>query len=180
MLSVLNSFSDAGCLSKFQRKVFYLIYNPYAVLFVIICILLNTLFMALDHHDMSRELENVLHLGNFVSKCVAVCAFSATKTHFRVRRSLQAKWPLDRTEHGTAKSEQVERRKIHKTVSEIELIVSCPFNSISRLLVVCCRYPTAATNVARGSAVCVFRGFFPRTHLADPFDLCPLCGPSLI
>lgn len=115
-LSVLNLFSDAGCLGKFQRKVFYLIYNPYAVLFVIICILLNTLFMALDHHDMSRELENVLHLGNFVSKCVAVCARSARQKQTFVcavhyGRKVAAR---SSTEHGPAKSEQVGCRKKHK------------------------------------------------------------------
>lgn len=59
--------SDLGCLAKFQRFVFNIIYNPFAVLFIIICILLNTLFMALDHHDMSQDLEVVLRVGNYVS-----------------------------------------------------------------------------------------------------------------
>lgn len=58
---------DPGCLAKVQRCVFNIIYNPFAVLFVIICILLNTLFMALDHHNMPQELETVLRIGNFVS-----------------------------------------------------------------------------------------------------------------
>lgn len=66
------AISDAGCLSKFQRSVFYIIYNPYAVLFVIVCILLNTLFMAVDHHDMSPELYNILRFGNYVSISVPV------------------------------------------------------------------------------------------------------------
>lgn len=59
---------DPGCFAKFQRIVFNIIYNPYAVLFIIVCILLNTLFMALDHHDMSKDLESVLRVGNYVSK----------------------------------------------------------------------------------------------------------------
>lgn len=60
-------YLDPGCLAKFQRFVFNIIYNPFAVLFIIICILLNTLFMALDHHDMSSDLEKVLIVGNYVS-----------------------------------------------------------------------------------------------------------------
>lgn len=59
--------TDPGCLAKFQRFVFNIIYNPFAVLFVIICILLNTLFMALDHHNMPVELDTVLRAGNYVS-----------------------------------------------------------------------------------------------------------------
>ncbi|KAJ6641281.1 Sodium channel protein PaFPC1 [Pseudolycoriella hygida] len=57
---------DAGCWSKVQRFFFFIIYNPYVVLFVIICIILNTLCMALDHHNMSRELETTLRLANYI------------------------------------------------------------------------------------------------------------------
>lgn len=78
-----NFFSDAGCLSKFQRSIFYIIYNPYAVLFVIACILLNTLFMALDHHDMSPELSKILLFGNYVSihRPTSICCYLYNNTN---------------------------------------------------------------------------------------------------
>lgn len=58
---------DTSCFAKFQGIVFKIIYNPFAVLFIILCILLNTIFMALDHHDMDRELDQVQRLGNYVN-----------------------------------------------------------------------------------------------------------------
>lgn len=63
-------YTDAGCWSKFQRFFFFIIYNPYVVLFVIICIILNTLCMALDHHDMAKEFDLVLRVANYVSYAV--------------------------------------------------------------------------------------------------------------
>lgn len=64
---LFHSSTDAGCWSKFQRFFFFIIYNPYVVLFVIICIILNTLCMALDHHNMSIGLEKILRVANIVS-----------------------------------------------------------------------------------------------------------------
>lgn len=54
-----------------SKIAFNIIYNPFAVLFVMICILLNTLTMALDHHDMSVELERILRAANYVSLTIA-------------------------------------------------------------------------------------------------------------
>ncbi|XP_031630611.1 sodium channel protein para-like [Contarinia nasturtii] len=67
-----NKAKNPGCCAKFQRIIFNIIYNPFAVLFIIGCILLNTLFMALDHHNMPRNLENVLSVGNYVFVLVFV------------------------------------------------------------------------------------------------------------
>lgn len=55
------------CCTKLQKKLFVIIYDPFAVLFVILCILLNTVTLALDHHGMSRDLEIVLRMANYVS-----------------------------------------------------------------------------------------------------------------
>lgn len=71
-LFVSLNLLDPGFLAKFQRFVFNVIYNPFAVLFVILCILLNTLFMALDHHAMSQDLEEVLTIGNYVSLIIVI------------------------------------------------------------------------------------------------------------
>lgn len=70
--SVCNMVLTAapGVWSKIQRFFFFIIYNPYVVLFVIICIILNTLCMALDHHDMTRDLEMFLRTANYVSRTV--------------------------------------------------------------------------------------------------------------
>lgn len=36
-------------------------------LFITLCILLNTAFMAMEHHDMKDPLPRVLIIGNYVS-----------------------------------------------------------------------------------------------------------------
>ncbi|XP_055311841.1 sodium channel protein para-like [Sitodiplosis mosellana] len=70
--SAKKQVKNPGCLAKFQGFVFKIIYNPFAVLFIILCILLNTLFMALDHHEMSEELSDVLTVGNYIFVVVFV------------------------------------------------------------------------------------------------------------
>ena len=40
--------------------------DAFVDLFITICILLNTLFMALDHHGQSEKMTRVLTLGNYV------------------------------------------------------------------------------------------------------------------
>lgn len=70
-------------LDKFQRFVFYIIYNPFAVLFVMVCILLNTLTMALDHHMMDRELEQFLRCANYVSLRMPIRRTTATACSFK-------------------------------------------------------------------------------------------------
>lgn len=57
----------SSCWAKTQKLCFNIIYSPYGALFIIVCILLNTLCMALDHHDMSYELEKVLKTFGYVS-----------------------------------------------------------------------------------------------------------------
>lgn len=46
--------------------------DPFVDLAITICIVLNTLFMAMEHHPMTDEFKNVLTVGNLVSpfKCV--------------------------------------------------------------------------------------------------------------
>lgn len=42
-------------------------FDPFVELFITLCIVVNTLFMALDHHDMDKDMEKVLKTGNYVS-----------------------------------------------------------------------------------------------------------------
>lgn len=52
---------------EFQRYVALLVFDPFVELFITLCIVVNTLFMALDHHDMDKDMERALKSGNYVS-----------------------------------------------------------------------------------------------------------------
>lgn len=52
---------------EFQKYVALLVFDPFVELFITLCIVVNTLFMALDHHDMDKDMERVLKTGNYVS-----------------------------------------------------------------------------------------------------------------
>lgn len=39
-------------------------------LFITLCIIVNTFFMALDHHDMDPDFEKILKAGNYVSAAI--------------------------------------------------------------------------------------------------------------
>lgn len=52
---------------QFQKYVSLLVFDPFVELFITLCIVVNTLFMALDHHDMDKDMERVLKSGNYVS-----------------------------------------------------------------------------------------------------------------
>lgn len=41
-------------------------FDPFVELFITLCIVVNTLFMALDHYDMDKNMERVLKSGNYV------------------------------------------------------------------------------------------------------------------
>lgn len=65
-------------LSPFNLKKYigYFILDPFTDLFVLLCILLNTLFMAMDHHDMSPTFAYVLSTGNYIFTAIfAIEAF---------------------------------------------------------------------------------------------------------
>ena len=55
------------CWRKMTEGVSWLVFDPFVELFITLCIVINTLFMALDHHNMNRGIEKVLKAGNYVS-----------------------------------------------------------------------------------------------------------------
>jgi len=55
------------CWLKIQQVVAVLVFDPFVELFITLCIVVNTLFMALDHHDMNPEMDAALKRGNYVS-----------------------------------------------------------------------------------------------------------------
>lgn len=46
--------------------------DPFVDLAITICIVLNTLFMAMEHHPMTEEFKNALVVGNLVSLLIRV------------------------------------------------------------------------------------------------------------
>lgn len=40
--------------------------DPFVDLAITICIVLNTLFMAMEHYPMTKEFDNLLTIGNLV------------------------------------------------------------------------------------------------------------------
>lgn len=55
------------CWLKLQHWVGLLVFDPFVELFITLCIVVNTLFMALDHHDMDPAMDSALKSGNYVS-----------------------------------------------------------------------------------------------------------------
>ncbi|XP_012789522.2 sodium channel protein type 10 subunit alpha [Sorex araneus] len=51
---------------KFKKILFEIVTDPFTELAVTFCIVVNTVFMAMEHHGMSREFETMLQIGNYV------------------------------------------------------------------------------------------------------------------
>ncbi|XP_021094211.1 sodium channel protein type 9 subunit alpha isoform X1 [Heterocephalus glaber] len=51
---------------KFKKFIYFIVMDPFVDLAITICIVLNTLFMAMEHHPMTLEFKNVLSVGNLV------------------------------------------------------------------------------------------------------------------
>nr|KAF6353937.1 sodium voltage-gated channel alpha subunit 9 [Pipistrellus kuhlii] len=51
---------------KFKKLMYVIVMDPFVDLTITICIVLNTLFMAMEHHPMTEEFKNVLTVGNLV------------------------------------------------------------------------------------------------------------------
>lgn len=50
-----------------QSWLSFIVFDPFVDLFITLCIVVNTMFMAMDHHDMNKEIEKVLKGGNYAS-----------------------------------------------------------------------------------------------------------------
>ncbi|XP_029428181.1 sodium channel protein type 4 subunit alpha [Rhinatrema bivittatum] len=51
---------------KFKKVVRFVVMDPFVDLGITICIVLNTLFMAMEHYPMTEEFSEVLNVGNLV------------------------------------------------------------------------------------------------------------------
>ncbi|XP_031636806.1 sodium channel protein para isoform X42 [Contarinia nasturtii] len=75
---------------KLQSWISFIVFDPFVELFITLCIVINTLFMALDHHDMNRNIERILKTGNYfftatfaIEATMKLCAMSP-KYYFQV------------------------------------------------------------------------------------------------
>lgn len=85
------------CLPWLKLKAFVklIVLDPFVDLGITICIVLNTLFMAMEHYPMTEEFENVLTVGNLVGNIMAssyifppftaIIANGSSRRHFYYR-----------------------------------------------------------------------------------------------
>ncbi|KAK8392889.1 hypothetical protein O3P69_013130 [Scylla paramamosain] len=55
---------------KFQNLLYIVVHDAIFDLFIMVCIIMNTAFLAIEHHGMSYELNRVLEVGNRVFTAV--------------------------------------------------------------------------------------------------------------
>lgn len=53
---------------KFKNIVHLIVMDPFVDLGITICIVLNTLFMAMEHYPMTEHFDHVLSVGNLVGR----------------------------------------------------------------------------------------------------------------
>ncbi|KAG8197669.1 hypothetical protein JTE90_001597 [Oedothorax gibbosus] len=53
------------CWVRFQEIISLIVFDPFMELFITLCIVVNTLFMAMDHHNMDSSFEKFLNYGNY-------------------------------------------------------------------------------------------------------------------
>ena len=51
---------------KFKKIIHLIVMDPFVDLGITICIVLNTLFMAMEHYPMTEHFDSVLNVGNLV------------------------------------------------------------------------------------------------------------------
>ncbi len=51
----------------FKKWVHFVVMDPFVDLAITICIVLNTLFMAMEHYPMTPEFDYMLSVGNLVN-----------------------------------------------------------------------------------------------------------------
>lgn len=57
---------------KLKTLLFRIVTDPFAELTITLCIVVNTLFMAMEHHGMSPVFETMFQIGNIVSALATV------------------------------------------------------------------------------------------------------------
>lgn len=61
---------------KLKSVVEFIVMDPFVDLAVTVCIVLNTLFMAMEHYPMTEQFDTVLTIGNLVSPSIYKILYS--------------------------------------------------------------------------------------------------------
>uniref|UniRef100_T1JEU7 Sodium channel protein n=1 Tax=Strigamia maritima TaxID=126957 RepID=T1JEU7_STRMM len=64
-IDIFCVWNCCACWVKFQEYLCLFVYDPFVELFITLCIVVNTLFMAMDHHEMPDEMVEFLANGNY-------------------------------------------------------------------------------------------------------------------
>jgi len=64
-VDVMCVWDCCACYIKLAEFLSFIVFDPFVDLFITLCIVINTLFMALDHHDMDPGMDNTLQNGNY-------------------------------------------------------------------------------------------------------------------
>lgn len=75
---------------KLKEFVKLVVMDPFVDLGITICIVLNTLFMAMEHYPMTEEFENVLSVGNLVGSSILPLSSPAAPSPLLEGRSSSA------------------------------------------------------------------------------------------
>lgn len=70
VIDMLCVWDCCWCWLQIQKYVALIVFDPFVELFITLCIVVNTLFMALDHHDMDKDLDKALKSGNYVRNTI--------------------------------------------------------------------------------------------------------------
>ncbi|XP_054160598.1 sodium channel protein para-like isoform X3 [Oppia nitens] len=64
-IDILCVWDCCWCWVRVQELVALIVFDPFMELFITLCIVVNTLFMAMDHYNMDKDFENALQNGNY-------------------------------------------------------------------------------------------------------------------
>jgi len=87
---------------KFQQGLAFIVFDPFVELYITLCIVVNTLFMALDHHEMDPKLDFILNKANVVSTrpCGMRRVISENSSSFGTSHSPPTQWRIQRLMRG--------------------------------------------------------------------------------
>ncbi|RWS16117.1 skeletal muscle sodium channel alpha subunit-like protein, partial [Dinothrombium tinctorium] len=75
-IDILCIWDCCWCWVRVQELFALIVFDPFMELFITLCIVVNTLFMAMDHHEMDPDFDNFLSSGNiFFTSIFAIEAF---------------------------------------------------------------------------------------------------------
>ena len=67
VMQLIFGWECSPCWYRFAHIIEIFIMDCFVDLFITLCIVINTIFMGIDHYGMSKELEDTLIKGNYVS-----------------------------------------------------------------------------------------------------------------